>query len=318
MSKPRLFIDGHAGTTGLRIRHWLADRDDLVLSTLAEADRKSDAARRKAIAEADLTILCLPDEAAVMAAEWADESGSRLLDASSVHRVAEGWVYGLPELTPGQRDAIRGARQVSNPGCYPTAYLLLVRPLVDAGLLPVEAPLAIHALSGYTGGGKSLVERWESPTQGLAQQRFESPYALERIHKHIPEMHRYSALAHPPQFVPAVGPFACGMRVEVPLHAALLEGRDGEVLHQALEARYRGEPFVEVAPYSGLEPVTELSFDPTALNDTNRIRLHVQPNQAGHVLLVAILDNLGKGAAGAAIQNLNLMLGLEEATGLPG
>jgi N-acetyl-gamma-glutamyl-phosphate reductase len=319
MSKPRIFIDGHAGTTGLRIRHWLAERRDLALTTLGEADRKSEPARRKAIGESDLAIFCLPDAAAAMAAGWAEESGSRILDASSCHRVADSWVYGLPELAAAQREAIREARKVTNPGCYPSAFLLLVRPLVDAGLLPRAAPLTIHALSGYSGGGKALIERWESDAHGLKNQTFESPYALEKIHKHVPEMHRYADLDHAPQFVPAVGPFACGMRVEVPLHAAILaEGTSGEAVWRALADRYHGEPFVELAAYTGLEPVDEAPLDPTALNDTNGLRIHVFPNLQGHILLVGILDNLGKGAAGVAIQNLNLMLGLGERTGLPG
>jgi N-acetyl-gamma-glutamyl-phosphate reductase len=318
MAKPRLFIDGHAGTTGLRIRQWLAEREDVSLWTLDESERKSEPARRKALAECDLAILCLPDDAAREAAGWAEESGTRLLDASSSHRVAEGWVYGLPELAAAQRGAIREARRVTNPGCYPTGFVLLVRPLVDAGLLPADAPLSIHALSGYSGGGRTLIERWESSETGLQGLPFEAPYALERVHKHVPEMQRYAGLVRPPQFVPAVGPFYCGMRVEVPLHASLLApGVTGEAAWQALDQRYRGEPFVEVGPWSGLEPVDEWRLDPTALNDTNRIRLHVFPNPAGHLLLVALLDNLGKGAAGAAIQSLNLMLGLGEQTGLP-
>ncbi len=318
MSKPRIFIDGHAGTTGLRIRHWLAERPDLALTSLDEADRKSEPARQKAIVESELAILCLPDAAAAEAAGWADESGSRILDASSSHRVADGWVYGLPELAPAQRQAIREARRVTNPGCYPSAFVLLVRPLVDAGLLPSTAPLTIHALSGYSGGGKALIERWESDELALKNQAFESPYALEKIHKHVPEMHRYANLEHAPQFVPAVGPFAGGMRVEVPLHAAILsEGTSAEAVWQALADRYRDEPFVELAAYPGLEPVSEAQLDPTLLNDTNRLRIHVFPNAQGHILLVGILDNLGKGAAGVAIQNLNLMLGLGEQTGLP-
>ena len=318
MSRPRIFIDGHAGTTGLRIREWLAGREDLELWTLDEAERKSEPARKKAIAETDLTVLCLPDDAAKMAASWAAESGARLIDASSSHRITDGWVYGLPELTSTQRDSIRNASFVTNPGCYPSAFISLVRPLVDAGLIPADTALAIHGLSGYTGGGKALIERWESPDTGLVGLPFEAPYALERIHKHVPEMHRYSGLALAPQFVPAVGPFACGMRVEVPIHQSLLaHGATGESVWQTLADRYQNEPFVEVAPFVGLEPVDDFCLDPTRLNDTNRIELHVLPNAAGHVLLVALLDNLGKGASGVAIQSLNLMLGLDETTGLP-
>jgi N-acetyl-gamma-glutamyl-phosphate reductase len=324
MSLPRIFIDGHAGTTGLRIREWLGGREDCEVWTLPEAERKSESARRAAIAEADVTVLCLPDDAAIEAAGWAAESGARVVDASSAHRVAEGWVYGLPELAPGHRERIASARLVSNPGCYPSIFVPLVRPLVDAGLLPVDAPLTIHGLSGYTGGGKTLIERWESPEQGRVGLPYEAPYALERVHKHVPEMHAYSGLSRPPQFVPAVGPFACGMRLQVPVHASLLaSGTSGEKVWQALADRYAGEPFVQVAPLAesaaapGSAAIDDFSLDPRALNDTNSVRLHVLPNPAGHVLLVGILDNLGKGASGVAIQSLNLMLGLEETAGLP-
>ena len=318
MSRPRVFIDGHAGTTGLRIREWLADREDLELWTLDESERKSDSARKKTIAEADLTVLCLPDEATKAAAGWAAESDARLIDASSSHRVADGWVYGLPELAKTQRDSIREAQFVTNPGCYASAFILLVRPLIDAELIPADAALGIHGLSGYSGGGKSLIQRWESPDEGRLGLPFEAPYALERIHKHIPEMQRYGGLTQAPQFIPAVGPFRCGMRVEIPIHQSLLaRGATGEAVWQTLSDRYAREAFVEVAPFVGLEPVDDFSLDPTRLNDTNRIELHVLPNAAGHLLLVGLLDNLGKGASGCAIQSLNLMLGLGEATGLP-
>ncbi len=320
-SKPKIFIDGHAGTTGLRIREWLASREDLELWTLAESERKSESARKKAIAESDLTVLCLPDEAARQAALWAAEADARLIDASSSHRTAEGWVYGLPELAATQREAIRSARCVTNPGCYASAFVALVRPLVDSHLVRADAALAIHGLSGYSGGGKTLIERWESSGDRRIGLPFEAPYALDRIHKHIPEMHRYSGLDHAPQFIPAVGPFKCGMRVEVPLHENVLtagrSGDAGEAIWQALVDRYRDESFVEVAAYRGLDPVDDFCLDPTAVNDTNRMVLHVLPNPAGHVLVVALLDNLGKGASGGAIQSLNLMLGLGETTGLP-
>ncbi len=317
MSKPRIFIDGHAGTTGLRIREWLADREDLEIWNLDGAERKSEPARRKAISESDLTVLCLPDEASKQAAAWAVESDARLIDASSSHRVAEGWIYGLPELTSDQRDLIRRAQFVTNPGCYASAFILLVRPLVDAGLIATSTALGIHGLSGYSGGGKALIERWEAPDSGRIGLPFEAPYALDRVHKHIPEMRTYSRLEHAPQFIPAVGPFACGMRVEVPIHESLLEGgATGESIWQTLCDRYQGELFVEVAPFEASDSIDDFSLDPTRLNDTNRIELHVIPNPAGHILLVALLDNLGKGASGVAIQSLNLMLGLEEATGL--
>ena len=313
----RVFVDGHAGTTGLRIREWLSGRDDLELITLEGAERKDPAARRRAVETADLAVLCLPDEAAREAAAWAERAGTRVIDASTAHRTDERFVYGLPELAPGQRDAIRKAPRVSNPGCYPTGFLLLVRPLVDAGLLAPDAPLAIHALSGYSGGGRPLIGRWEDPALGLAALPFEAPYALERVHKHVPEMMRHARLAAEPLFAPAVGAFRCGMRVQVPLPAGLLPGGGAARVPEVLRARYAGEPFVRVLAGPPGGEVPERALDPRACNDTNRIDLHAIVHPSGHVLLVAILDNLGKGAGGAAVQNLNLMLGLPETTGLP-
>ena len=314
-NRPRVYIDGHVGTTGLRIRDWLRGRGDLEVLDLPEARRKDPAARRDRVGEADVAVLCLPDDAAREAAAWAVASGTRVVDASTAHRVEEGWTYGLPELDPGRRALIAAADRVSNPGCYPSGFALLVRPLVDAGMLPPDAALSIHALSGYSGGGRALIERWESPGNGLAGLPFEAPYALDRVHKHIPEMTRYAGLGREPQFLPAVGPFRCGMRVQVPLPVGVPAG-DGIRAHEVLADRYAGEPFVRVAPRPG-PAKDEWTLDPRACNDTNRIDLHVFPHPSGHVLLAAILDNLGKGASGVAIQNLNLMLGLGEGAGLP-
>ena len=314
--RAKVYIDGHVGTTGLRIRDWLHGREDLDLLHLPEVSRKDPAARRARVEEADVAVLCLPDEAAREAAGWAAASGTRVVDASTAHRVAEGWAYGLPELDPGRRALIGRAACVSNPGCYPSGFVLLVRPLVDAGLLAPDTPLSVHALSGYSGGGRALIERWESAEAGLESLPYEAPYALDRVHKHIPEMTRYAGLVREPQFLPAVGPFRCGMRVQVSIPAGLSAG-DGTRVHETLADRYADEPFVRVAPRTGAAP-DERALDPRACNDTNRIDLHVYPHPSGHVLLVAILDNLGKGASGAAIQNLNLMLGLEEGAGLPG
>ena len=315
----RVYIDGHAGTTGLRIREWLAGREDLSLATLDEAQRKDPDARREQIAAADVAVLCLPDDAAREAADWAQASGTRVLDTSTAHRVAESWVYGLPELAPDQREAIAGAAQVSNPGCYPTGFILATRPLVDSGLLAIETPLVLHALSGYTGGGRPMIEKWEDPATGLDALSFEAPYALERVHKHIPEMIRYSGLQTEPQFLPAVGPFRCGMRVQIPLHADWLSaGAQAKQIVETLETRYCDEPFVHVHPLAEAEASNEHTFDPRACNDTNRIELRVVAHPSGHVLLVAVLDNLGKGASGVAIQSLNLMLGCPEVTGLRG
>ena len=316
---PKVFIDGHTGTTGLRIHQWMAAREDVELLTLPQELRRNPEERRGQILESDVAILCLPDDAAVEVAEWVQESDTRLIDASTAHRVAAGWAYGLPELEPGQRSAIGQAKYVSNPGCYPTGFILLVRPLIDAGLLAPDAPVSINALSGYSGGGNTLIEKWENPDSGLSGLPYEAPYALYQRHKHVPEMMRYGGVSAEPQFVPAVGPFRCGMRVQVPIHASLLApGTTGETVWETLYERYLGEPFVQVAPRPEPGTLDERSFDPEACNDSNRIQLHVAAHPSGHILLIALLDNLGKGACGAAIQNLNLMLAFPEDAGLPG
>ncbi|MBL10037.1 MAG: N-acetyl-gamma-glutamyl-phosphate reductase [Acidiferrobacteraceae bacterium] len=319
MSRPKIFIDGYGGTTGLRIREWLVSRDDIEVITIVGEDYKLEAARRDAISESDITLLCLPDEAARESARWAISHGKRVLDSSSIHRIADDWVYGLPELALDQRQLIRGANRVSVPGCYPSAVILLLRPLIDAQILSPETAISIHALSGYSGGGKSLIKRWESPETNLINHGFEAPYALSRIHKHIAEMQRYTGLNQPPQFVPSVGPFYCGMRVQVPIHQALItKGMTVAHVSEALLERYENEPFVEVLTFESGDEFDEWSLDPRILNNTNQMRLHVFPNPDGHILLVGILDNLGKGAAGAALQSINIMLGVTETIGLKG
>ena len=317
MAPAKVFIDGHAGTTGLRLRELLVARDDIVLIAPPEAQRKNPAARRECMAEADAMVLCLPDDAAREAVALAEGLDLAIIDASTAHRVAEGWLYGLPELEPAQRVALARATRVTNPGCYPTGVVLLLRPLIEAGLLAPTAPVTIHALSGYSGGGRPMIERWEDPAVGLIGLPFEAPYALDKRHKHIAEMVRYGRLENQPQFVPAVGPFRCGMRIEIPLHVTLLrEGVNARILHGCLADRYADEGFIELAPWQGTFETDESTLDPRALNDTNSIRLAVASHPDGHALLVAVLDNLGKGAAGAAVQNLNLILGCPEAQGL--
>jgi len=315
---PKIYIDGQAGTTALRVREWLAGRHDVEVVTLPEELRKDPAARKKALQDAVIVLLCLPDDAAKEAAAWLADSPVRILDASTAHRVADGWVYGLPELIAGQREQIAKAKRVANPGCYASAVILLTRPLVDAGLIAPDTALSIHALSGYSGGGRSMIERWENPKGGLIKLPHEAPYSIGKLHKHIPEIMRHGALNTEPQFLPNVGPFRCGMRVQIMIPAkALPKAGTAKAMWEALAARYDKELFVKVEPLTDASESDESSFDPQEFNDTNRISLRVLPHQSGHVILTARLDNLGKGAAGVAIQNLNLMLGVKEDTGLP-
>jgi len=317
--RPKLYIDGQAGTTALRVREWLEGRNDLEVVVLPEAQRKESAARRRALKDADLVLLCLPDDAAKEAAAWLAGSSVRILDASTAHRVNDGWVYGLPELIVGQRERIAQAKRVANPGCYASAVILLVRPLIDAGLVSSNAAFSIHALSGYSGGGRALIEHWEDPARRLLELRHEAPYSTSKRHKHIPEIMSHGRLSTEPQFLPAVGPFRCGMRVQLtlPANALLKSAGAGEAMWEVLKTRYEDEAFVQVEPLTDPGEADEFTFDPQAHNDTNRISLRVLPHPSGHVLLMARLDNLGKGAAGVAIQCLNLMMGVPEGTGLP-
>lgn len=315
---PKIYIDGQAGTTALRIREWLAGRDDLEVVVLPEELRKDPEARKQALCDAAIVLLCLPDDVAKDAAAWLGGSSVRILDASTAHRVSDSWAYGLPELVSGQRERIANASRVANPGCYASAVILLTRPLVDAGLVAPDTALSIHALSGYSGGGRSLIERWEDPKRGLLKLSHEAPYSISKIHKHIPEIMRHGSLNSEPQFLPSVGPFRCGMRVQIMIPAKVLpKSVTAQAMWDALASRYEKEKFIELEPMTDASETDELSFDPQANNETNRISLRVLPHQSNHLLLMARLDNLGKGAAGVAIQNLNLMLGVPEATGLP-
>jgi N-acetyl-gamma-glutamyl-phosphate reductase len=312
----RIYIDGEAGTTGLLLRELLENRSDLELSRIDPDRRKDPAARAALLAEADISVLCLPDDAAREAVAMSANTQARLLDASTAHRTSPGWVYGLAELDANQRAAIRSAARVANPGCWPTAVILLLRPLIAGGLLSPDAPLTIHGVSGYSGGGRKMIESWETPGSRLNNLPFHAPYALDKEHKHIPEMTRYAGLSRPPHFAPSVCSFRQGMRVEIPLHQAVLApGVRGEDIAALWRTRYASETFVSVRPF-GADASDEQAFDPRAHNGTNRIELAVVANPFGHVLLIATLDNLGKGAARAAVQNLNLMLGLDENVGL--
>ena len=317
MTTPKVYIDGSAGTTGLRIQDRLSPREDIELSVLPYEDRRDTDKRRAATAEADLTILCLPDDAAIEASAWAKESGTKIVDASTAHRVNDEWAFGLPEMTLDQRQKIASSSNVSNPGCYPTGMILSIRPLIENGLLGKDAPITIHALSGYSGGGKKLIAKWEGGQPDLDNLPFESPYALHTVHKHVPEMTKYAGLTYEPQFMPSVGPFINGMRLEIPLHKSVLEqNATATEIWEVLDKRYADEQFIKIHGIEDALAYTDPAFDPRSTNDTNRCDISVVPNPLGHVLLVIQIDNLGKGASGAAIQNMNLMLGLPESAGL--
>jgi N-acetyl-gamma-glutamyl-phosphate reductase len=311
----KIFIDGEAGTTGLQIRERLAGRRELTLLSIPDALRKDQSARADYLNQADVAILCLPDDAARESVSLISNPATRVIDASTAYRVAEGWTYGFAEMDPAQSAAIAGARLVSNPGCWPQGLIAALRPLIKAGLLPASLPVSMHGVSGYSGGGKSMIADYEQ--QGEAAARY-MPYGLGFRHKHLPEMQRYAGLEAAPLFVPAVGNYAQGMLTCVPLQLATLpQVPTGAQLHAALADYYASIPdsFVEVA---ALEPIERTPLlNPESLNNSNRLRLHVFANDAtAQAVLMAVYDNLGKGASGAAVQNLNLMLGLPPATGL--
>jgi N-acetyl-gamma-glutamyl-phosphate reductase len=306
MSAPIVFIDGDQGTTGLKIQERLGNRTDITLFTLADAQRKDARRRAEAINACDIAILCLPDAAAREAVETIVNPAVRVIDASSAHRTHAGWTYGFPEMSPGQAERIASARRVTNPGCYPTGAIGLLRPLTQAGLIPSDYPLSIHAVSGYSGRGRAGVEEHEG--QHAANAPSFQVYGLGLAHKHAPEIQMHAGLAQRPIFVPAYGAFRQGIVLTVTLDLRLFAPNlDAATLHACLARHYANAAHVQVSPLHDASVATHL--DPQALNDTNDMRLSVFSNmEHGHVLLSAVFDNLGKGASGAAVQNLDLML----------
>ncbi len=310
----RVFVDGQEGTTGLRINEYLAQRSDIEVLRAAPELRKDTAERARLLNGADVAFLCLPDAAAREAAALVTNPTTCLIDASTAHRTASDWAFGLPELAPEQRSRIRGSKRIANPGCHATGFILLVRPLVDAVLLSSTLPIAATSITGYSGGGKKMIEQYKgSDDPRLMSPR---PYGLALAHKHLPEMTVHSRLETAPLFMPMVGNFLAGLSVTVPLHLSQLKrGTTGEHLHAALAARYDGERFVRVMPLNDAAVLADGYFDVQACNDSNRVDLFVFAS-ATQAVLMCRLDNLGKGASGAAVQCMNVHLGIDEGTGL--
>jgi N-acetyl-gamma-glutamyl-phosphate reductase len=312
--KYNVFVDGQEGTTGLRIHEYLAQRDDIEVLRVDPERRKDQAERARLLNAADVAFLCLPDSAAREAASLVTNPRTCLIDASTAHRTDPGWVFGLPELSPQQRDRLRAATRISNPGCHSTGFILLLRPLIDAGLVPTSLPTSATSITGFSGGGKKLIERYQAVGDpALAAPR---PYALSLTHKHIPEMTAHTGLSVRPVFTPIVGNFYKGLAVTLPLHLSQLSGHaSAEAIHAALTERYDGERYVRVMPLRDPDALEAVYFDVQACNDTNRVDLFVFANET-QALLIARLDNLGKGAGGAAVQTMNIRLGLDERLGL--
>jgi len=312
--KYRVFVDGQEGTTGLRIHELLAGRDDLEVLHIESAQRKDPAARARLLNAADIAFLCLPDDAARAAVELVTNPGTCVIDASTAHRTVAGWTYGLPELAPGQRERLRAAKRIANPGCHATAFILLLRPLIDAGLLAADALVSATSVTGYSGGGRKMIEQYEAGGDPLLV----SPrqYGLTLAHKHVPEMMAHTGLTHRPLFMPIVSNFYKGLAVSVPLHLSqLAPGTDGATLQRTLAAHYAGERFVRVLPLGAPASAHDGFLDVQACNDSNDCEIMVCASDT-QAVLIARLDNLGKGASGAAVQSMNLHLGLDEGLGL--
>jgi N-acetyl-gamma-glutamyl-phosphate reductase len=316
----KVYVDGQEGTTGLRLFDYLQARDDIELLRIDSDKRKDPAERARLLNAANVAFLCLPDAASREAAAMVENPETCLIDASTAFRTDPDWVYGLPELSDGQRERIRASKRIANVGCHASAFILLVRPLVDAGLLPADYPLSAFSLTGYSGGGKKMIADYEAAIEerSSSEGRLDAPrpYAMALGHKHLPEMQQHGRLARPPVFSPIVGPFLKGLMVNVPLQLSHLpSGVRAEDLLDAYRAHYAGEPFVQVRPFEGIDNLDNGFFDVRGANETNRVDLFVFGNEE-RVCLVSRLDNLGKGAAGSAVQNMNVHLGVDETTGL--
>ena len=310
----RVYVDGQEGTTGLQIRQVLAARGDVDVLSIDPDKRKDPAERARLLNAADVAFLCLPDAAAREAVAMVQNPATCVIDASTAHRTAPGWVFGLPELARDQRERLRGSKRIANPGCHATSFILLVRPLVTAGIVPPTFPLTATSLTGYSGGGRKMIEEYETSSDvRLAAPR---PYALGLAHKHLPEMVKHSGLTVAPVFMPVVANFYKGLAVSVPLQLSQLGRAAGAAgLHETLAACYAGEPFVRVMPFNDPETIAAGGFDVQACNNTNRVDIFVFGGDE-QALLIARLDNLGKGASGAAVQSMNVHLGVDEALGL--
>ncbi len=312
----RVFIDGDVGTTGLQIKERLGQRGDIELIEIPAELRKDATEKARCLNAADFVILCLPDDAARESVSLIENDQVRVIDASSAHRVVEGWTYGFPEYEPEQYDLIRSSSRVTNPGCYAITSVAILHPLVSAGLVPADWPVTINAISGYSGGGRKLIERFEDDASPAHTDAAYFVYGLGLKHKHLPEITKWAGLARPPVFVPSVGRYAQGMIVQVPLALWALDGQvTAEQLHETLRAHYDGCRFVTVPEPGDIAAIGEL--DPEALNGTNELRLHVFASEDGsQAVVIGLLDNLAKGASGQAVQNLNIMMGVAEETGL--
>ena len=310
----RIFVDGQEGTTGLRIHEMLARRSDVEVLRI-EADKRKDAAERARLLNAsDVAFLCLPDAAAREAAALVTNPNTCLIDASTAHRTAPGWVFGMPEVAPDQRAKLRAGKRIANPGCHATPFILMLRPLVDAGLVPAKLPVSATSITGYSGGGKKMIEQYEAGGDPvLAAPR---PYGLTLAHKHIPEMMAHTGITTKPVFMPVVGNFYKGLAVSVPLHFSQLKaGTDGAALQRTLAERYASERFVKVMPLSDPATLEGGFLDVQACNDSNRCEIFVFADEQ-QAVLIGRIDNLGKGASGAAVQCMNVHLGLDEGLGL--